>query len=185
MVNESIAYARLGMNQKAREALDKALGISPDNAAANFNMGLLRAEMDDTAGAEKHLRAALKSDPRMAQAAYNLCVILSSDRPDEALGFCRQAADLQPGESRYTYMLAFLQFQRGDSNAASALMEALITRQPSYPDSYLLLGSIYEKQGRRAEAEQLYGKALANEQVPESYKFPIREKLNGLKRSGG
>lgn len=185
MVNESIAYARLGMNGKAGEALAKALEISPDNAAANFNMGLLKAELDDMAGAERHLRAALKSDPRMAPAAYNLCMILSSDRAHEALGFCRQAADLQPGEPRYAYMLALVQFRTGDPKAASALLEELITRQPSYPDSYLLLGSIYENQGRRAEAEQLYGKALANEQVPESYKFPIRAKLETLKRSGG
>jgi tetratricopeptide (TPR) repeat protein len=185
LVNESIAYARSGMNGKAGEALEKALKISPDNAAANFNIGLLRAELGDMATAEKHLRAALKSDPRMVRAAYNLCMMLSGDRPDEALGFCRQAADLQPGEPGYTYMLAFAQFKKGDTGAASALLESLVTGQPSYPDSYLLLGNIYEKQGRRAEAEQLYGKALANEQVPESYKLPIRAKLEELRRSGG
>ena len=168
MVNESIAYARLGENQKAGKALEKALEIAPDNAAANFNMGLLKAELDDLAGAEKHLRVALKSDPRMARAAYNLCMIISRDRPDEALGFCRQATDLQPMEPGYAYMLALLQFQKGDGSSAAGLLEALITRQPSYADSYLLLGSIYESQGRRAEAEALYGKALANEGVPES-----------------
>ncbi|HEX7503797.1 MAG TPA: HEAT repeat domain-containing protein, partial [Syntrophales bacterium] len=41
MVNESIAYARLGENQRSSDALQKALKVAPDNAAANFNMGLL------------------------------------------------------------------------------------------------------------------------------------------------
>jgi tetratricopeptide (TPR) repeat protein len=185
LVNESVVYARLGENPKAGEALDKALKIAPDNAAANFNMGLLKSELNDMEGAEKHLRAALKSDPQMAQAAYNLCMILSGDRSDEALGFCRQAVELQPGEPRYAYMLAFLQFKKGDAGGAAARLEALITRQPSYPDSYLLLGSIYENQGRRAEAEQIYAMALASELVPERYKFALRARLNELRGSGG
>lgn len=185
MVNESIAYARLGENRKAGEALDKALAIAPDNAAVNFNMGLLKAELDDIAGAEKHLKAALKSDPRMAKAAYNLCMILSKDRPDDAIVYCRQAANLQPGEPRYAYMLAYLQTQKGDIDGAAAILEALMITRPSYPYTYLLLGSIYEIQGKRAEAEQLYDKALTDEGIPESYKLRIRGKLDALKRAGG
>jgi Tfp pilus assembly protein PilF len=38
-----MAYARLGENKKADESLKKALKITPDNAAANFNMGLMKA----------------------------------------------------------------------------------------------------------------------------------------------
>ena len=69
MVNEAMAYARMGDNQKANDALQKALTIGPENAAANFNMGLLKAEQNDPTAAEKHLRVALKADPQMAQAA--------------------------------------------------------------------------------------------------------------------
>ena len=97
MVNEAMAYARMGENQKANDALQKALKVAPDNAAANFNMGLLKAEENDLVAAEKHLRAALKADPQMAQAAYNLCVILSKDRLDEAVDFCRKAAETAAG----------------------------------------------------------------------------------------
>ena len=44
MVNQAMAYARMGENQKANDALQKALKVAPDNAAANFNLGLLKAE---------------------------------------------------------------------------------------------------------------------------------------------
>ena len=43
MVNEAMAYARMGENQKATEALQEHMKVAPDNAAANFNMGLLKA----------------------------------------------------------------------------------------------------------------------------------------------
>jgi tetratricopeptide (TPR) repeat protein len=71
-------------------------------------MGLLKAELNDIEGAEKYLKAALKVDPQMAQAAYNLCIIASTDRLGEAVTYCKIAADLRPQEPRYAYTLAFL-----------------------------------------------------------------------------
>ena len=154
MVNQAMAYARMGENQKANDALQKALKVAPDNAAANFNLGLLKAEENDLAAAEKHLKAALKADPQMAQAAYNLCVILSKDRPDEAVDFCRKAAEIRPDQPRYAYTLAFYQQQKGDLAGAADVLDGLITRYPAYADAYVLLGGIYEKQGKKAEAEK-------------------------------
>ena len=115
MVNESMAYARLGDNKKADDSLKKALKVAPDNAAANFNMGLLKAEQNDPKGAEQYLKKALKADPQMAQAAYNLCVITSKDRINEAVSYCKKAAELRPQEPRYAYTLAFYLNQKGDS----------------------------------------------------------------------
>ena len=70
-----MAFARMGESKKADESLKTALKAAPDNAAANFNMGLLKAEQKDMESAEKHLKAALKYDSQMAQAAFNLCVL--------------------------------------------------------------------------------------------------------------
>ena len=42
MVNESIAYARLGENQRSNDALQKALKVAPENAAANFKTHITR-----------------------------------------------------------------------------------------------------------------------------------------------
>ena len=114
MVNESMAYARLGDNKKADDSLKKALKLAPDNAAANFNMGLLKAEQNDPKGAEQYLKKALKADPQMAQAAYNLCVITAKDRINEAVTYCKKAAELRPQEPRYAYTLAFYLNQKGD-----------------------------------------------------------------------
>ncbi len=181
MVNEAMAYARMGENLKAEQALQNALKVAPDNAAANLNMGLLKAEENDLVMAEKHLRAALKSDPQMAQAAYNLCVILSKDRLDEAMEFCRKATEIRPDVPRYAFTLAFYQQQRGDLTGAASVLNGLIAKYPAYGDAYVLLGGIYEKQGNKAQAEGLYTKGLAVKGMPEQYKVRMKERLNAMK----
>jgi Tfp pilus assembly protein PilF len=182
LVNESMVYAQLKETKKADESLQKALKIAPGSAAVNFNMGLLKAEQKDLKGAEKYLKAALKADPQMAQAAYNLCVITSKDRVTEAVTYCKKAADLRPQEPRYAYTLAFYQLQKGDERDAVKTLEGLIEKQPAYADPYLLLGRIYEKQGKKEEAEKIYKKALETEGIPDQDKFRIGAQLEALKQ---
>jgi Tfp pilus assembly protein PilF len=182
MVNESMAYAQLGETKKAHEFLQKALKVAPGNAAANFNMGLLKAEQNDLKEAEKYLKAALKADPQMAQAAYNLCVITSKDRITEAVTYCKKATDLRPQEPRYAYTLAFYQLQKGDEREAGKTLEGLIAKAPAYADSYLLLGGIYEKQGKKEEAEKIYQKALKTDGISDRDKSRIRAQLEALKQ---
>ncbi|MBI4965957.1 MAG: tetratricopeptide repeat protein [Desulfomonile tiedjei] len=181
MVNAAMAYARMGENQKANDALQKALKVAPDNAAANFNMGLLKAEENDIVTAEKHLRAALKADSQMAQAAYNLSVILSKDRIDEAVDLCSNAAAMRPDMPRYAVTLAFYQQQKGDLPGAASTLDGLITRYPANADAYVLLGGIYEKQGKKAEAEGVYNKGLAVAGMPDQYKIRMKVRLEALK----
>ena len=145
MVNSSIAYARMGETENAEQSLQRALRTSPDSAAANFNMGLLKAEKNEPKQAETYLKKAIKADPQMAQAAYNLCVITSKDRIDEAVGWCRKAADLRPQEPKYAYTLAFYLNQKGDTDAAVRTLKAIIEKYPSYQDAQILLEQISKK----------------------------------------
>jgi Tfp pilus assembly protein PilF len=184
LVNMSMAYARFGDNRNAEQSLRKALKLDPQNATAHFNLGLLMAEQKKMKQAENELRLALKYDPQMAEAAYNLCVIVSKNRLDEAVKYCGTAADLRPQDPRYAYTLAYFRNRKGDEKAAVKTLEGLIAKEPAYADAYLLLGGIYEKQGKEKEAETVYRKALAQEGIPESYKTGIRAKLDNPKSGG-
>jgi len=148
MVNKSTAHAQLGETRNADESLQKALKIAPDSAAANFNMGLLKAEQKDMKGAEKYLKAALKADPQMAQAAYNLCVITAKDRLNEAVTWCRKAAELRPQEPRYFYTLAFYLHQRGERDEAIRTLKTLTEKYPGYKEAEMLLEEISKTQKR-------------------------------------
>ncbi|MEI6155118.1 MAG: tetratricopeptide repeat protein, partial [Deltaproteobacteria bacterium] len=145
MVNSSIAYAQMGESAKAEKSLQKALKIAPDNAAANFNMGLMKAENNDPKGAAQYLKKALKSDPQMAQAAYNLCIITSKDRLDEAVTWCRKAAELRPQDPRYAYTLAFYLNQKGERDEAVHTLRGIVEKYPGYKDARMLLGEITTK----------------------------------------
>ena len=92
--------------------------------------------------AEDYLKKALKADPQMAQAAYNLCIITSKDRINEAVTWCRQAADLRPQEPRYAFTLAFYLNQKGDRDEAIRILKALVEKYPAYKDAEMLLRDI-------------------------------------------
>jgi len=184
LVNSSIAYARLGQTEPAEAALQRALRLETNSAAALFNLGLLKAEQNDLAAAEKHLRAALKFDPQLAAAAYNLGVLLGRDHPEEALIWCKKAADIRSDEPKYTYTLAYFQREQGDPGAAQLTLQALIERQPTYGDAYLFLGDIFETTKRPREAEKIYRKLLGIEGLPAAFRQAAQAKLQVDIRNG-
>jgi tetratricopeptide (TPR) repeat protein len=142
MVNAAIAHAQLGEHVQAEQALQRALKLAPDNAAANFNLGLLQAGRNDLQAAETSLKKAFTADPQMAQAAYNLCILTAADRIDEAVSWCRQAADLRPQEAKYAYTLAFYLNRRGDREAAVKTLQELLEQHPRHQDAERLLQDI-------------------------------------------
>jgi tetratricopeptide (TPR) repeat protein len=148
MVNTSIASAQMGDSVKAEKSLQKALNLAPDNPAANFNMGLVQAEKNKPRQAEKYLKKAIKADPQMAQAAYNLCIITAKDRINEAVTWCRKAAELRPEEPKYAYTLAFYLNQKGDRDEAVRTLKAILEKYPQYKDAEMLFEEI-SKNGKR------------------------------------
>jgi tetratricopeptide (TPR) repeat protein len=146
MVNESMAYARMGEGTKADELLRRALKLAPDNPAVNLNMGLLKAEQKDRKGAERYLKKAMKADPQLAQAAYNLCIITARDRLNEAVIWCRKAAELRPEEPRYAYTLAFYLNKKGDRDEAIQRLRTTVEKYPGYKDARMLLEEISKQE---------------------------------------
>ena len=105
-------------------------------------MGLLKAEKNEPKQAEAYLRKAIKADPQMAQAAYNLCIITSKDRINEAVTWCRKAADLRPQEPKYAYTLAFYLNQKGDTDTAVRTLKGNHKEISGYKDAEMLLQKI-------------------------------------------
>ena len=84
----------------------------------------------------------------MAQAAYNLCVLMSKDRLKEAVSYCKKAAELRPEEPKYAYTLAFYLNQKGDREEALRALGRLLEKYPGYKDADILLGEISSKKKR-------------------------------------
>jgi len=164
LVNVAIAYNMLGNSAGSEEALRRALEVEPDHPTANLSLGLLLGEQGRMREAEAAFRSAMESRPD-ALAAYNLCVLLSAERIEEAVGWCRSAVELQPEEPEYAYTLGFYLHQNGDTDDAIRVLAAAIEEHPTYADAYLLLGGIYRLQRNLDEAEAVYLRGLSNEGV--------------------
>ena len=177
-----MAHARLGETPRAEERLNEALKITPDSAAARYNLGLIKGEQGDLPAAEKNLKAAFEADPQMAGAAYNLCVITAKDRPAEALEWCAKAAALRPQEPRYAWTLAFYQKQGGDTAGAVVTLDTLINRAPAYPDAYQLLADIYEQQGKKSEAAKVCTRALEAQGLPEQARTYFKSRVEAIQK---
>ena len=153
-VNVALAYNALGQNEKAEASLRQALRLDPTNAAANLNLGMLLAEMGKMSEAEGAFRAAFKADPRSAQAAYNLGVMLSKEHPEEALTWCRRAAELLPENPRYGYTYAFYLYRAGQLDEALKTIQLVRKRHPAHEDSLLLERQLLQEQERKRAGGQ-------------------------------
>ncbi len=180
LTNIAIVYGQRGDYDKAETSLRKAIEIDPKSAPVHFNLGLLLAERGKTEGAEKELRRALQFDPRLAPAAYNLGMLIIRERPDEGLSYCRKAYELSPNNPKYSYTLAFYQAQTGDRKGAIKTLRDTVKRHPAYVDAALLLGEIYERDGKKEEAKEVYRKALSSGEFSERDSVRLRLKVQSL-----
>jgi tetratricopeptide (TPR) repeat protein len=180
-VNAAMAYNMLGDNVAAERSLRLALEADPDNPVANFNLALLLAELDRSREAEAAFRRTLAADSMSAAAAYNLGVLLASRNLPEAVEWCARAAAIEPGTPRYAYTHAFFLNRIGDTSQAIAVLRKLTQSHPEYGDSYLLLGSIYESQGRTVDAISLYEQVLDTRGISSEYMRAIQDRLVTLR----
>ena len=77
--------------------------------------------------------------------------------------------------------MAFFQQKNGADNAAIPILEDLIVNDPSYTNSYLLLGELYEKRGMKSEAEKTYQKAMLID-GGDAFKHGVLARLRALGR---
>jgi tetratricopeptide (TPR) repeat protein len=182
LVNLSMVHARRGDPIRAERALRDALRAQPKSSEVNFNMGLLLAEQGRFREAERHLRRALDADPTSAPAAYNLGVLVARRSPEEALPICRKAAELRPEEPRYAYTYAFYQWQAGKTQGATATLKALLARHPAEDDATALLGTIYERTDRPADALKIYRSAVNLERLPPNIRAEFAERIRALEK---
>jgi Tfp pilus assembly protein PilF len=173
-------YGRRGEYDKAEASLRKAIEIDPKSPPVYFNLGLLLAERGKTEEAEKELRTALDLDPRLAPAAYNLGLLIFKERPDEGLSYCRKAYELSPNNPKYGYTLAFYQAQKGNRKEAVKILRDTVKRHPGYVDAALLLGEIYQQEGRTGDAKEVYAKALSGGELSDQDARRLSMKLQAL-----
>ena len=97
----------------------RALALDPNDPAAKFNLGILRATLGQLEPAIELTRQALATDPLRASWYNWLAGYLSGlDLLDEAERAVRRAIELQPTAQGFYQQLTIIEIQRGDARAA-------------------------------------------------------------------
>ena len=182
-VNASVVASHLGRIEESIGYLQAAHKVQPTDATVNFNLGLALAEKQDMAGAEKHLRLALKDTGRRGRAAYNLAVMVAERDPDEAVRLCAIAVQDAPDDPRNAYTYAFYLRKAGRVDHAITVLTSLIEHHPSYGEAWALLGDCYLVAGRNEDAISHYRKMISETSLSPSAHTIARRQLAELQSS--
>lgn len=121
------------------------LKLNPNDANANYGVGLILLEKRQRKAAETHLRRAIEIDPTLADASLSLARVLAADgRIDEAIKYCKHTIHLSLTGGR-------------------VLSAPVATKRHGIqvdPVSYALLGKLYKQRGDNIDANAAYNMAV-------------------------
>ena len=140
----------------AREAIERALALDPNLAAAHSQLGRLRKFVDfDWIGADSSIQRAIALEPGnpeyLLQSSTSAAVF---GRPEEALAIVRRSVDLDPLNAGSWSQLGEIEYYEGRFAEAEADVKKSLALSPDVWPGSILLTKIYVMQGRLQDAER-------------------------------
>jgi TolB-like protein/DNA-binding winged helix-turn-helix (wHTH) protein len=138
----------------SREAIERALTLNPNLAAAHSQMGRIKQYVDfDWAGADASYRRAMALEPGnpyyLDQAANSAAMF---SRSDEALALARRAVELDPLNPGSWLALGEIKYFESQFAGAEADVKKSLELSPDVWSGPFLLSKIYVMEGRPQDA---------------------------------
>jgi Tfp pilus assembly protein PilF len=141
---------------------EKAIGFNSGAAYLLFNAAQAADKLDDAAKAERYYRKALTTDPKSADAANGLGLLLAKQgKTSEAKALFQQAIELRPNYGPAINNLGVLYINAGQIGDAVAAFEYGLGVAPEEDILYLNLGRIYARQGQNGKAREVMQRLLS------------------------
>jgi cytochrome c-type biogenesis protein CcmH/NrfG len=118
-----------GQHHRASQAFERAVAADPTNAEYWVNLGNARRAAGETSGAEEAYQKASELDPRSADAANGVGVVLVQQRrPGDAIPWFERALRLSPDfvEARLNLGIAYQ--ESGERDRARAAYQAVLAQ---------------------------------------------------------
>lgn len=162
-LQRGVAYIKNEKFEDAKAHLEKALEAAPDSAEAAFYLGVAREGTGDRKGAEEAYKRALKSDPKLGDAAQNLAALYLDEpaRPDEAIALLSVAVQKVPDPGRLHQNLAYAYSLKHDVANARKHYEAAIAKGGDRADVHFAYGAMLFEAKQLDKAAVELKKALA------------------------
>ena len=137
----------------AADFFEKALALSPDNAAMRHRLGVALFRMGDTRGAEEQFERVVRTTPSYRESYYNLAMIKAgSGRMEEALSRVSTALEHDPGYISARLLRARLLAVTGRPAEALEQYKTALDLEPLNADAALGFGMTLALLDRFTEA---------------------------------
>jgi len=160
--NHGIVLERMGKPDLAIEAYREAIIRRNDFAEAHNNVGALLLARGERELAARHLRAALRADPALGNASYNLALIAEGDGVTDEAGLLYRRV-LQIDGSHQGALIGLARVLTGGRPEqrveALELCDRAIADQPEDPAAHHARGVILERLRRVLEAAESFRQA--------------------------
>jgi type IV pilus assembly protein PilF len=157
-----VVYMALGKEKEAQSQFEKALRLAPRDSSVNNNYGMLLCRRGREQEAMRYFNKALENPlyqtPEVAYINAGLCAWNKGDKP-RAEEFMRKARALAPDQPQALYVLADINFEKGNAREARGLITRHLQLSTPGPDSLWLAARI-EKQLGDNTALASYGAQL-------------------------
>ena len=147
-------FGATGRNSEALDANQKAVRLSPQDAAAHNNLGITYQELAKLDEAESSYKQAIVLKPNYAEAHYNLGnALLELGRFDEAETNYRKVIALIPDYAEAHSNLGKALNELGKLNEAEVSYKQAIALKPDFAVAHFNLGITLKEQSKLDEAE--------------------------------
>jgi tetratricopeptide (TPR) repeat protein len=153
---------RQGLTEEGIRLMEEAIAVSPRVSIYHNNLGNLKNNLGDVAGAEASYRRAIKLDRRNSDAVLNLGKLLETvGRTREARECFVQSLRLNSRSVEAHMSLGRLEQSSGRTRAALESYGNALRIDPKYAAGHLAAGNAQEALGSLDKAEESYRRAIA------------------------
>ena len=154
-------YERMGTDEEAAAAFERAMMLEPELATPHILLGHLMIRNGDVQRAETHIMTALRLDPLDADAHNALGVLNSAlDRLDEAATAFLRATQLSPRHASAYHNLSRIRLLQGDLDQAQSNLDTAISIDPQLSLVHFTQGQIFSLHEMWQEAATQFQLAL-------------------------
>jgi tetratricopeptide (TPR) repeat protein len=155
-------FTQLDRSVEAVPLLLRALGARPGWEGAQSALAGAYESLGDHARADSLFEAVLARNPENSLVLNNYAYSLSERgvRLEEALAMSKRAVEKDPENGAYLDTMGWILYKMGDYGKAAPLIERANALRPGSADVVEHLGDVYDRLGRREEAERCWRRAL-------------------------
>jgi tetratricopeptide (TPR) repeat protein/peroxiredoxin len=137
------AYRSQKRWEDARAVLERALALAPQDAEANYSLGMVFAQGGENAKAYEHLQRALNARPVYPEALNNLGVLyLVTQRREQAVASFEQCIRVAPGFDQAYLNLARVYALEGAREKARGVLLDLLKQHPDHAPAKQMLDQL-------------------------------------------